>query len=223
MAQGTAAQEIAAGVYWIDGGSSNFYLCVEDDGLTLVDAGMPRREGLVWRLLAELGRQPAELRRILVTHADLDHVGSAAALQAATGARVFASAMAAELLVNGRSPAHMPALVQFFLRFIKYRPIPADAIEVVQPGQVLPLLGGVQVLATPGHTLDHVSFYGAAAGVVFVGDALNTRDGVLQPTPPRITADHAAARDSARRLRELAPAVYACGHGAPLAVMQRGP
>lgn len=211
------AQEIAAGVYWINGGSSNFYLCVEADGLTLIDAGMPRREKLVWALLDELGYRPADLTRILVTHADMDHAGSAAALQAASGARVFASGAAAALLADGRSPKHMPALVQFILGFIKYRPVPAGVIETVRPGEELPVLGGLTVLATPGHTLDHLSFYSAATGVLFAGDALNTRADRLQPTPPAITADQAAARQSAMALLELAPAVFACGHGTPMA------
>ena len=58
--------------------------------------------------------------------------------------------------------------------------------------------------------------YSPAAGVLFAADALNTRDGRLQLTPRRITADQAAAERTAARLLELSPAVIACGHGAPL-------
>jgi glyoxylase-like metal-dependent hydrolase (beta-lactamase superfamily II) len=81
---------------------------------------------------------------------------------------------------------------------------------------MLPLMGGLQALATPGHTLDHFSFYHPATGVLFAGDAVNTRNGRLQHTPRRITADQTAADRSARRLLALAPAVFACGHGTPL-------
>ena len=80
------ATEIAAGVYCIDGGGGNFYLCVEDEGLTLIDTGMPGRAELVWDLIAQIGRQRTDLTRILVTHADMDHAGSLAAVQAATAA-----------------------------------------------------------------------------------------------------------------------------------------
>lgn len=210
------ATEIAAGVYCIDGGGGNFYLCVEDEGLTLIDTGMPGRVELVWDLIAQIGRQRTDLTRILVTHADMDHAGSLAVVQAATGAAVFAGAATASLLRQGRSPSHMPFPVQWVIdRFIRYGAVSAATITQFADGDVLPILGGLQVLATPGHTLDHFSFYSVAYGVLFAGDALNTRNGRLQSTPPRITADPDAARHSAIRLLELAPAVIACGHGTP--------
>jgi glyoxylase-like metal-dependent hydrolase (beta-lactamase superfamily II) len=52
--------------------------------------------------------------------------------------------------------------------------------------------------------------------VFFAGDALNTRNGRINPSPKRITADREAANQSAIRLLQLTPAVLACGHGAPL-------
>ncbi|MBE2199824.1 MAG: MBL fold metallo-hydrolase [Anaerolinea sp.] len=210
------ATEIVRDVYWLNGGSSNFYLCVEGDGLTLIDTGMPRRAQLVWDLLAQLGRPSADLTRILVTHADLDHAGSAAVIQEQSGAAVYAGTLAASLLTQGKPPTHMPRLVQFMLdHFLRYRALPAATITSFADGDVLPVLGGLHVLATPGHTLDHFSFYSPTLGVLFAGDALNTRNGRLQATPPSITADPDAARRSALRLLALAPAVIACGHGKP--------
>lgn len=47
------------------------------------------------------------------------------------------------------------------------------------------------------------------------GDALNTNTGSLQSSAPRITADNEAAKRSAIRLLELAPATIVCGHGDP--------
>lgn len=210
------AKEIAPGVYWIDGSASNLYLCVEDEGLTLIDAGMPRRQGLVWELLAELGRPRTDLKRIVLTHADLDHAGSTAVLQAESGAKVYAGSETAEYLPTGKSPKHLPAIMHALASLMKFKPVPTAAIQAVQDGDVLPVLGGLQALATPGHTTDHFSFFNPATGVLFTGDALNTRAGSLQSTPPRITADQDAARQSAIRLLELAPAVFACGHGTPL-------
>ena len=210
------ALEIQPNVYWINGGSSNFYLAVDDAGLLLVDAGMPRREKLVWEQIETLGYQPTDLTRILVTHADMDHVGSLAAIQRETGAKVYAGKETAVLLPNGRSPKHMPWFAQLIIdAFMRYGKIPADCIEVVEPGQTLPFLGGIQVLATPGHTLDHFSYFAPASGVLFAGDALNTRQG-LATTPPAISADMDAAKRSAIQLLELAPATFACGHGTPL-------
>ncbi|MBK6324703.1 MAG: MBL fold metallo-hydrolase [Chloroflexi bacterium] len=211
-------KEIQPNVYWLEGRAVNLYLCVDSDGLTLVDAGMPKSEGLVLTAVSELGFQPTDLKRILITHADLDHAGSMAAVQAATGAVVFASAESAVYLQNGRSPKHLPWLVQTLSdAFFKYKPLSAARLQTFRAGDVLPVLGGLEVLATPGHTRDHHSLYHPSSGLLFAGDALNTRDGRLQSTPKRITADKEAARQSVIQLLEKKPTVFACGHGAPLA------
>jgi len=208
--------EILPGVHWLDAGAVNMYLIVESEGLVLIDAGMPRRASLVLDKIQELNRQPGDLKHILITHADMDHAGSLAAIQAATGATVHAGAATAALLTQGKSPKHMPWLIQFILdTFIRYKSVSSAHIQEFKDGDVLPFLGGLAVLASPGHTMDHHSFYSATAGILFAGDALNTRDGRIQPTPPRITADETAATRSAIRLLELAPALLACGHGPP--------
>ncbi|MBP6016404.1 MAG: MBL fold metallo-hydrolase [Candidatus Promineofilum sp.] len=204
-------------VLWIDAGSVNCYLCRDPDGYTLIDTGTPGKADLIFERLLEFGGQPADLRRIIITHADMDHAGSVAAVQARSGATIHAGEATAALLVQGRSPRHMPAVVQFVIdRFIRYsRPAP-DQIETCAGGDTLPVLGGLRVLAAPGHTPDQHAFYSPATGVLFAGDALNTRDGRLQLTPARMTADMAAAERTAVRLLELSPAVIACGHGVPL-------
>ncbi len=209
--------EIAPGIYWIDGDGANFYLCEEPEGLTLIDTGMPKRQHFVLQLIDELGYMPQNLKQILITHADLDHAGSLAEIQAETGAVVYAGEETAVHLTTGSAPKHLPRIMEFFSKYIMggIKPIPSAIIKSFADGDTLPLLGGLQMLATPGHTMDHFSFYCPAKGILFAGDALNTRNGRLQSTPPFITADQEAAAQSAIRLLELAPAVIACGHGKP--------
>lgn len=210
-------QAIAEGVYWLSGRGSNFYLCTAVDDLLLIDCGMPGDDKVVWQALADLGRAPADLTHLIITHADIDHAGSAAAIVAKSGARVLAGAETAVLLQKGKSPKHMPSVVQWIIdTFVSYGAVAAAEIDTVTPGETLPLCGGLQVLATPGHTPDHISLYSLATGVLFAGDALNTRNDTLQPTAARITADETAATHSAIHLLELGSAVIACGHGAPL-------
>ncbi len=76
-------------------------------------------------------------------------------------------------------------------------------------------LGDWRALATPGHSPDHYSFASETYGILFAGDALNTRGGRLQNSQKRATADPEAARESALRLLRLHPALIACGHGRP--------
>jgi len=208
-------QEILPNVYCLEG-SVNIFLFVEEDGLTLVDAGYPRSEKKVFAAIQSLGHQPSDVKRILVTHADIDHVGSLAVIQAATGATVITSKEAAGYIENGRSPEHLPAPLQWLANNVfKSKPVPNDTVQLCQDGDELPLLGGLQVMATPGHTVDHHSFYSPSLGLLFAGDALRTDNG-LTLSPKRINANQEQATHSAIKLLELTPAVFACGHGEPM-------
>jgi glyoxylase-like metal-dependent hydrolase (beta-lactamase superfamily II) len=209
--------EIQPDILLIQGRASNFYLCIDQDGLTLIDAGMPKEKALLFKVLDEFGYQPQQLLRILVTHADIDHAGSLAAIQSVTGAAVFAGEETAQLLQKGKSPDHLPRLIQWLANtFFKYQPVPQSCLHIVNDGDELPVLNGLVALATPGHTNDHFSFYSVKKGVLFTGDAINNRNGILQRTPKRITADEEAANQSAISLIELAPATILCGHGDPI-------
>ena len=207
--------EIFPDVHWLALGASNVYLCVDQDGLTLIDAGMPRQTPKILTYMRKLGYPPASLRRILITHADVDHAGSLAALVTATGAVVYAGSQTAAHLRQGRSPEHLPRPMQFLLnRFLRYDPIPQ--VSVVTEAAELPSLGGLKIMASPGHTLEHHAFFSPTTGVLFAGDALNTRQKRLNLTPRLITADISLAQQSARLLLRLHPTLFACGHGPPL-------
>jgi glyoxylase-like metal-dependent hydrolase (beta-lactamase superfamily II) len=195
----------------------NCYLCVEEEGLTLVDASTPNQADKILNYVQRIGRQPWEIRRIVITHTDRDHVGSLAEIQGATGATVFAGEASIAWLQQGMAPPHLPRPMQFVVdRLLKYEPLPANVLKAILPGELLPVLGGLQAIATPGHTPDHCSYYSRMTGVLFAGDALSTRGGRVGLSPGFITADKEATRQSAQTLLGLAPALIACGHGSPL-------
>lgn len=76
----------------------NAYLVDEDDGLTLIDTTIPRADKAI---LAAAGRMGRPIRRILLTHAHGDHIGSLDALAAALpDAEVLISARDARLLAK---------------------------------------------------------------------------------------------------------------------------
>jgi len=211
--------QIRPDVFWIDTRSSNVYFCRDADGWTLIDTGMPGAAGRILSALEGLGGSPAGLKRIVLTHADLDHAGSVAELQRRSGAEVWAGGLTADYLAMGQSPSHLPGPIQFLAdRFVRYPPFPRGQVRLFSDGQSLPVLGGLVALATPGHTPDHFSLRAPEAGIVFAGDALNTRWDRLRSTPRWITADRPAADRSALRLLDLDPFVIAAGHGKPLVI-----
>lgn len=70
------------------GSRRNVYLVVMQDGLVLVDTGMPGNARRILRFIEGLGRQPRDPRDIVLTDCDIDHVGSVAELKRRTGPRV---------------------------------------------------------------------------------------------------------------------------------------
>lgn len=209
--------ELFPNVHWIQAGYANCYLCIEEEGLTLVDSGQPGRAERIFDYVREIGREPSDLRHIIITHADWDHAGSAAAIQEETGATVYAGPQTAALLREGKSPDHMPLPLRLLMKYIaRYQPLPSAAVETVGDGDDLPILEEITALATPGHTPDHYAFFSSKVGVLFAGDALATRGGRLGLSPRLAMADPEQARRSARRLLKLTPALFACGHGDPL-------
>lgn len=208
--------EILPNLHWIEGRASNVYLWVGRESLTLFDTGMRGDADKILDYVTRIGRHSTDLSTILITHADPDHAGSAARIQARTGAAVYAGKETTSYITKGLAPPHMPGWVKFLMdRFFKYPPVPETAVRPIAEGQPLADLDDWQVLATPGHTMDHHAFYNQQQGILIAGDALNTRKGRLNCSEKRITADMAAAQQSARKLLRLTPAVFACGHGRP--------
>lgn len=202
--------EIYPNLHLLAGPESNAYLYTDDDSVVLVDGGMPGRI----KILDYLDRINRKLTHIFVTHADIDHVGDLARIQRETGARVLAGSATAALLRAGKMPSHGWNWFDWAMhRLYSYPPVKAEAVAAET---VVPVLGGLQAIATPGHTLDHTAFFSRATGILFSGDALHTRQGSLSESGRFISADYAQSRRSALKLIGLAPAIFACGHGKPL-------
>jgi hydroxyacylglutathione hydrolase len=73
-------------------GLVNCHLIVGDSGCILVDTGLPGSENKIRRALKRVGRSLADVTLIVVTHAHVDHAGSAARLRELTGAPILAHA-----------------------------------------------------------------------------------------------------------------------------------
>lgn len=195
----------------------NLYLIVEEHQLSLVDAGTSAAPRQVERVLARRGRSMQDIKHILITHSDGDHIGGLAELRAATGAAVYAGAIEAEAIARGeasRSPA-VPAIMQPLFQLVqRLMPVVAsEATVIVHAGETLPILGGLQVLATPGHTPGHISYYAPEHGVLFAGDSMMASAKGLAFRDGPVTWNYALGRDSVRLQAALAPRMVCCGHG----------
>ncbi|MFC4064839.1 MBL fold metallo-hydrolase [Actinoplanes subglobosus] len=206
-------REVVDGVFELRLGYVNVHLVVTDDGVVLVDTGLPGRSPLIERGLHGIRRSLGEVTTILVTHHHPDHVGSLATLRERTGARVIAHA--AEVpWIGGHMPPAQPVgvLAKLVGRMVgTVEPTKVDQLITADGSEPLP---GFTALHTPGHTRGHVSYLlDRAGGVLFAGDAAASRRGRVTGPPRVVTADPVRAGESLARLAELEFDHAVFGHG----------
>jgi glyoxylase-like metal-dependent hydrolase (beta-lactamase superfamily II) len=211
--------KITDNLFIVPGVVSNTYILLDADGLTVIDSGLPRSDKKTLAYIASLGRSAQDVKRIIITHADLDHVGGLAALQNVSGARTYASKIEAEAIAAGKSSREIKTsgfslrrmLFALMRPFMKATPFQVD--EIVADGQILPTLGGLRVVETPGHTPGHISLFAPAVGVLFSGDSIVSDENGLHGSRPGLTWDEVKARESERKQAALGARIVCTGHG----------
>jgi len=213
--------EVVPGLHWVERiWDTKVYLLVEGERLVVIDAATPGRAGAVWQALSSLGYAPQAVGQIWLTHGDIDHIGSVAALKRGSGAQVVAHRADAplvdgsanrELGPSPRAGTYQKLYDWAVRRVLGYRPT-----EVDQPVEDGEWLGSWQVVHTPGHTPGSVCFYNPERRIIIVGDALNHRRGRLGAPPAMFTPNMAQAHASIHKIAGLDFDVCCFGHGPPL-------
>jgi glyoxylase-like metal-dependent hydrolase (beta-lactamase superfamily II) len=194
-------------------------LCLVVDaamGAMLVDAGGPGSEAAIIDMLAEARVGMGDLRHIILTHQDLDHVGSLHALARASGARVMAHEAEAPFIDGSQQPRF--AQPEVLERGPEFRPVveslrPTPVDQLLTDGERLDLAGGVRVVSTPGHTPGHLCLYLERSRTLIAGDALLAHRGRVYGPSSEFSADLPAARESVRKLADLDVRAIVCYHG----------
>ena len=209
--------EIVPGIHKVDGTwGGNVYLLVDEDSLDLVDAALPFNAGKILHYIDHLGRDPSELRYLVLTHAHPDHTGTIPALLNRASLKVLVHPQDTRIRADGRRWLYFPGrqLVAAYWNLPFFRRIYAQ--ELVEEGHRLPIMGGLRVLHTPGHTPGSIVLHLEEYGVLFTGDMLLS-DGKRFTRPiPFPGTDFKAYRRSVERLARLQFDIACVGHGRPL-------
>lgn len=195
---------------------SNIYL-LTGNGLTLVDAGFAVDLPAIYLGLRRMGASPRDLEMVVATHYHGDHVGTISGLKRRHGVRTAIHEEDARF-ARGEVPYERfeveTSRLIFYTAlwpFFRYRSFHVD--HPLREGDVLDLLGGLEVIHTPGHSVGSICLYQRERGILFSGDLLRNENGVLEGPPPQFTPDPEAAKVSLRRISELDFETLLPGHG----------
>jgi hydroxyacylglutathione hydrolase len=188
-------------------GFVNSYTYDAGEETFLIDTGIRRKAQPILRAFRDANVPVARVRNVLLSHHHPDHMGGAAYLLATTRAPIACHEDDAPY-VDGRAKAPIPLLMRLFMRIH-----PAPVATVLKDGDQI---GSLRVLHTPGHTPGEVVFYDSARKILFSGDAVVERKGLLTLPAPRYAANLAQAIQSLARLRALEVELLLPGHGVPV-------
>jgi glyoxylase-like metal-dependent hydrolase (beta-lactamase superfamily II) len=197
---------------------ANVFLLVGNT-LTLVDTGFRGRSVHILKEVTRLGYSPVDIASIIITHHHADHTGSLAALKEITQAEVFAHPADAPY-IEGRLPQPGPARPEWLSNTLAplhglWATVPVAVDALVSDGDQLPILGGIKILHTPGHTPGSISLFLEKEGLVIVGDVLSNTFGLSLPSKA-FTIDLAQEINSIRQLVDLDFNMICFGHGSPI-------
>ena len=215
------ANQIVEGLYAIPLGHVNTFLLDTPGGCTLIDAGFPGKAEELLAALRTLGKQPSDIRHIVLTHGHPDHIGSLSAIARATGAETYMHALDADIARSGtgfRPMKAAPGLInKAMVKFLvpKGMTVEPTAIgRLIEDGDELPFAGGLRVIHVPGHCAGQVALlWPRHGGVLFAADACMH---LLRLDWTIAYEDISEGERSLQKLSRLEFASACFGHGKPI-------
>ena len=214
---------------FISSGKKNFIyptLIKYKNELILIDTGYPNMISKLEKAFQNNGESFSNLTRIWITHHDHDHIGSLHAIREKyPHIKVYAGADEVPYIEGREIPLRMKQAVELQthlseeeqnegLIFQKYlKSVEPDKVDFLLYDDMLLLDGNIKVIATPGHTKGHVSFYFHEEKTLIAGDALVIENNKLELPFPQFPENLETAKNSAKKLAQFPISKVLCYHG----------
>jgi len=200
--------------------SVNVGLLVDGGTVTVIDAGPPGAENAICEYIRQIGYSLSQVRRIILTHHHVDHIGGLTGLVNLTGAEVWAHKddagfidgsiarpiveMPIERILSLMPAATEEEIAAFRERMKELRRAQPTKVDLrLSGGEELSLLGCCQIVHTPGHTPGHICLYLPTRSLLIAGDLMRYEQGQIGGPIPEFTANLEEAKESLRRVAGL--------------------
>lgn len=204
-------------------------LIFDDNNAILVDAGLPGQLINIRREIERAGLPFERLNMVIITHQDMDHIGSLSSIVKASNNRIKVLSHGEEkpYIQGDKRPVKMtperlaqieaqinamPEDKQKEVREM-YAGVKANVDTIVSDGEELPYCGGIIVLHIPGHTPGHICLYLKKYKALITGDAMNVIGGQLVGPNPQYTYNMEEALNSLSKLTKYDIESVICYHG----------
>lgn len=199
----------------------------DDKEMVLVDCGMINSYDMIKDAMAKKGLDIQKLTKVIITHQDLDHMGSLAEIKRnVKGVQILASEEEAkhisgkeefirvqnvDKIIDSVDEAKKKELQAYKDRIKAVETVDVDVF--VKNGDTFPIAGGIEIIETPGHLPGHISVLIKEKKALVTGDALAIMDGELIPSNPQFTLDMVKAKESIKNLLNYDIEELICYHG----------
>jgi glyoxylase-like metal-dependent hydrolase (beta-lactamase superfamily II) len=214
-------KRISNNIYQISLGWVNVFV-IEDDGLTLIDTGAKGSLGKIFNAIKNAGKNPYDIKRIILTHSHPDHAGSAEEIKRMLRVPVMAHREDAKIMSYGiacrKEICLTPGLKNWLIYELAIKRsginiVPVIIDEQLNDHDLLPLLGGIRVIHTPGHSKGHICLLAENEEVLIAGDLLSNSTGLGLSV---IYENMAEGISSILKVTNLDFDKMAFGHGRPI-------
>lgn len=202
-------------------------LIFDNDAVILVDAGYPGQLEQIREQIEKTGVKFTDLNMVIVTHHDIDHIGSLSSIvkESSNTVKVFTHKEEKAYLDGEKQPlklARLEANLNTLPQEMKviYEKLKAGfenskvkVDKILEDGQELNCGGGIIVIHTPGHTLGHICLYLKQSKTLIAGDLMMVKDGILLKAPSDINYDDELSIESLKKLKEYDIQTVICYHG----------
>ncbi|WP_026888744.1 MBL fold metallo-hydrolase [Clostridium beijerinckii] len=214
--------KIAEGLDILELGSKerrmNATLIWDDKNVILIDTGLPGQIENIREEVEKAGVSFDKINKIIITHHDLDHIGSLSSIVknskseievlAHSGERPYIEGEKIGIKITPERLSSMPESMKETIKQLKTK-----VNRVVKDEEELSYCGGIEVIYTPGHTPGHICLYLKKYKALVTGDAMNVVNDELIGPNPEYTFDMKQAIESLKKLTKYDIETVICYHG----------
>lgn len=199
----------------------------DDNEMILIDCGYPNFLTLIEESAIKNGIDLSKLTKLIITHHDFDHMGSAADFKRKYPNVKILSSIIDEKYINGKEkslrlqqaeliydklPEEQKEGALSFQKMLES----IENIEVdmlLKDGDKFDWCGGMEIIETPGHMPGHISIYAKESKTIISGDALVIENNKLTIANPNYTLDLGEAKESIYKFSNYDIDKIICYHG----------